>query len=322
MPATSLEGKDNLSAALKPVSVLGKVYCLSELSSPWSVSLSKKDHSLFHVILKGKCFLMYSDKEDAMVLNQGDLVIFPRGLAHALSDTRDALSVSFLKLLQDLKGPIPIVRYGGKGEKTKIVCGTFEIETGKESALLQVLPEVMHIRASNISAKWLKGTIDLLEHEARNYGNGSALIVSGLINLMLVQAIRLWIDNQPNTNRNGILGALQDRRIAAVMAAIHNQPKKEWNVGSLARIAGMSRSSFSAYFSSHIGQPPLAYVTNWRMQVAAQVLLNDTKMSLSRVSEEVGYLSQHAFSKAFKRYYGVSPSQFRIRDNSPVTMSL
>jgi AraC-like DNA-binding protein len=313
MPLTPLEGKDDLSGALKPVNVQGKIYCLSELSAPWSVSFSKKSDALFHVISKGRCFLMYSKEEAAIALNQGDLVIFPNGIAHVLSDTRDTLSVAFLKLVRGLKGPVPVVRYGGGGEITKIVCGTFEIETGQESGLLQVLPEVMHIRASSISAKWLKGTMDLMTHEAKNYGNGSALIVSGLINLMLVQAVRLWIENQPNNNGNGFLGALQDRRIAAVISAIHSQPQKDWNVGSLAKIAGMSRSSFSAYFSSYVGQPPLFYLTNWRMQVAAQVLRKNVNMSLSRVSEEVGYLSQHAFSKAFKRYHGVSPSQFRIR---------
>jgi AraC-like DNA-binding protein len=125
------------------------------------------------------------------------------------------------------------------------------------------------------------------------------------------KAVRLWIHNQPSENRNGFLGALQDRRIAAVIAAIHSQPQKEWNVRSLAKIAGMSRSSFSAYFSSHVGQSPLSYVTNWRMQVAAQILKNNLNMSMSQVSEKVGYFSQHAFGKAFKRYHGILPSEFR-----------
>ncbi|HET6267312.1 MAG TPA: AraC family transcriptional regulator [Acidobacteriota bacterium] len=316
MPITPLEGKDPLSGALKPVSVLGKLYCFSEFSAPWAVSFSKKKEALFHIILKGKCFLMHSEEKNPVALDQGDLLVFPKGVPHVLSDTREGLSVSFLKLVQGLKGPIPVVRHGGGGKKTKIVCGTFEIETGEESPLLQVLPEVMHINASSLSARWLNGTVELLTHEARNFGNGSALIVSGLINLLLVQAVRLWIDNQPEGNGTGFLGALQDRRIAAAIAAIHSQPEKEWSVESLAKIAGMSRSSFSAYFSSNIGQPPLSYVTNWRMQVAAQVLRKNTKMSLSRVSEEVGYFSQHAFSKAFKRYHGISPSEFRMQHSS------
>jgi AraC-like DNA-binding protein len=313
MPLTPLAGQDDLSNVLKPVSVLGKVYCFSELTAPWAVSFSKKEDALFHFIEKGKCFLMYSKTEKALVLNQGDLVIFPNGIAHVLSDKQENLSVSFLRLLRGLKGPIPLVRYGGGGEQTRIICGTFEIETGDENALLQVLPEVMHIPASSLTSRWLKSTFALLAHEARNFGDGSALIVSGLINLMLVQAIRIWIHNNPKNSSNGLLGALQDRRIAAVIAAIHRQPQKDWDVGSLGKIAGMSRSSFSAHFSSHIGQPPLSYLTNLRMQIAAQFLRKDIKMSLSRVSEEVGYLSQHAFSKAFKRYHGISPSEFRTQ---------
>jgi AraC-like DNA-binding protein len=313
MPLTPLEGKDDLSGVLKPVSVVGKVYCFSELTAPWAVSFTKKEYALFHLIQKGKCFLMHSKKEQPLLLNQGDLVIFPRSIPHVLADTPEILSVAFLKLLRGLPGPIPVVRYGGGGKQTIIICGTFEIETGSENALMQVLPELMHIPASSFPDKWLKSTIDLLAHEAKNFGNGSRLIVSGLINLMLVQAVRVWIQNQPNKNNNGLLAALQDRRIAAVISAIHSQPQRDWDVGSLAKIAGMSRSSFSAYFTSHIGEPPLSYVTNLRMQIAAQFLRKNINMSLSRVSEEVGYLSLHAFSKAFKRYYGVSPSEYRLR---------
>jgi AraC-like DNA-binding protein len=198
------------------------------------------------------------------------------------------------------------------GAQTALMCGSFDLETGKDNALLRVLPEVMHIRASSLSAKWLRAAIDLLAQEARNYGNGSALIVSGLINIIFVQAVRIWLQSQPE-NQRGLLGALRDRRIAAAIAAIHNQPQKDWDVRSLARIAGMSRSSFAALFSLLVGQPPLSYVSNWRMQIAAQLLRKHIKMSVNKVSKQVGYFSEHAFSKAFKRYHGVSPSQFRLQ---------
>ena len=312
MPRTLLQGKDALSDVLRPINVHGKVYCCSEFSAPWAVSFSKKNDALFHVIQTGKCFLKHSDDEEATELNQGDLVILPRGIAHMMGDTESNVTVSFHKLVQGLKGPIPVVRYGGGGEQTNLVCGTFELETGKENALLRALPDVMHIQATELSDKWLIGAIELLANEARNYGNGSKLIVSGLVNLIFVQAVRVWIQSNPQ-NDWGLLGALQDRRIAAAISAIHNQPQKAWDVASLARIAGMSRSSFSAHFSSLVGQPPLSYVSSRRMQMAAQLLRKEVKMNLSEVSGRVGYLSEHAFSKAFKRYHGVSPSQFRIQ---------
>src|SRR5262245_31995676 len=115
MPRTALEGKDNLSGILKPVSVNGKVFCRSELSAPWSVSFEKKEDAVFHMIEEGKCFLMYSAQENPMVLNQGDFVIFPNGSAHVLSDNPETLAVPFLKLLRGLKSSTPLVRYGGGG---------------------------------------------------------------------------------------------------------------------------------------------------------------------------------------------------------------
>src|SRR5262245_10275110 len=175
MPRTALEGKDNLSGILKPVSVNGKVYCSSELSAPWSISFEKKNDSLFHVIEKGQCFLMYSKQEVPLMLTQGDFVMFRNGAEHVMSDNHYTLSIPFLKLLRGLKGPTPLVQYGGGGEQTNMVCGTFELEAGKDNALLRILPEVMHFRASGFSKKCLLGAIDLLSHEASNYRDGSAL---------------------------------------------------------------------------------------------------------------------------------------------------
>jgi AraC-like DNA-binding protein len=316
MPKIPLDSRDDLSDLLKPVSVHGKIYCRSELTSPWAVSFPKKEYAIFHVIEKGNCYLTYSDNEDAIEVRQGDVLILPVGIPHVLADRKGISAVPFLGLVQGgFKGPSQVVNYGGGGDQTNMVCGTFELESGKDNALLRVLPNVIHIDASTFSDKWLIGAMDLLAHESRNYGSGSALIISGLINLVFVQAVRQWIQNQPENNR-GLLGALQDRRIAAVLTAIHNQPQKDWDVQSLAKIAGMSRSSFSAQFSSIIGQPPLSYVSYWRMQLAAQLLRHQIKMHVSEISQQVGYLSEHAFSKAFKRHHGISPSEFRTRQQA------
>jgi AraC-like DNA-binding protein len=312
MPRTALEGKDNLSGILRPVSVNGKVYCRSELSAPWGLSFEKKDVAVFHMIEEGKCYLMYSKEENPVVLNQGDFVIFPNGSAHVLSDDPETLSIPFLKLLRGLKGPTPLVQYGGGGGQTNLVCGAFKLETGKDNALLRILPEVMCVHADGLSQKSLLGALDLLSQEARNYGDGSALIINSLVNLIFVQAVRRWVQDQ-SKHQSGLLGALQDRRIASVLTAIHNDPQKDWDLRALARIAGMSRSSFASQFSSLIGQPPLSYLSYWRMQIAAQLLRQQTGMNMSEISQEVGYLSEHAFSKAFKRYHGVSPSQFRVQ---------
>jgi AraC-like DNA-binding protein len=312
MSRTALEGKDNLSGILKPVSVNGKVYCRSELSAPWSVSFERKNDAIFHMIEEGKCFLMYSKQEDPIELNHGDFVIFPTGSAHVLSDDPKSLAVPFLKLLRGLKGPAPLVQYGGGGKQTNLVCGTFKLEAGKDNALLRVLPELMYVRASGLSQKCLLGALDLLSHEARDYGDGSALTINSLVNLIFVQAVRRWVKEESKHQR-GLLGALQDRRIASVLAAIHNDPQKDWDLRSLSRIAGMSRSSFASQFSALIGQPPLSYLSYWRMQIAAQLIRQQLGMNMSEISREVGYLSEHAFSKAFKRHHGVSPLQFRMQ---------
>ena len=206
------------------------------------------------------------------------MLIFPNGLAHVLGDSPETSSVSFRKLVHGCQDPPPLLRDGGGWEQTDLICGTFTLEYGKDNALLRILPEVMHIRASALSDKWFSSAVGLLEQEVRNYGNGSALIVSGLINIVFVQALRIWIENEKN--QKGILGALQDHRIAAAISVIHNQPQKDWNVQSLAKIAGMSRSSFAARFSTLVGQPPLSYVSDCRMQIAAQLLRKHGKMRL------------------------------------------
>jgi AraC-like DNA-binding protein len=203
------------------------------------------------------------------------------------------------------------MRHGGGGAVSYFTCGSFEFQSPAESPLLSLLPPLIHIRGE--AEEWLASALQLLVYEARHARPGAKAMISRLTDVIFVQAVRIWMANQP-ADEAGWLGALRDPRIGAALGLIHRAPERAWSVSALAREVAMSRSPFAARFTALVGEPPLAYLTRWRMHLAMSLLRSDT-LSVSEVARRVGYESAAAFSKAFKRRFGLAPGASRRRNS-------
>ncbi len=309
-----LDATDVLTDVLSRLKLRGRVFCCSELTAPWSMSLDKSDFAHFHVIEEGEAWLMLG--RSSVRLGTGDLIVVPHGKGHVLSDSRNTPPASLKRLMRGrTSNGCHLMRHGGGGARTLMTCGSFRFESSFENPLLAVLPEVIHIRGNQDGVReWLEPTLSMLTWEARNPRSGSQTMIDRLTDIIFVQAVRLWVDSQPAAQA-GWLGALRDRQIGTALQLIHREPARDWSVSSLAVNVAMSRSPFAARFTQLVGEPPLSYITRWRMHLAAN-LLTDDDLTLSEIAERVGYDSEAAFSKAFKRRFGLAPGAYRRANSS------
>src|SRR5262249_35368585 len=267
----------------------------------------------FHVIERGGAWLRLagSARKTGVPLASGDLVLIPHGKGHSLCDSPSTPPVPIGKLVKPQTGWCNVVRHGGGGAPTLITCGAFEFGSANGNPVLQLLPQLIHIRGTQMSSEWMEPTLKMLAHEARNPRPGSGVIVARLIDIIVVQAIRVWLAEQP-AGVGGWLGALRDQQIGAALGVIHREAGRPWSVSQLARQVGMSRSPFAARFTALVGEPPLTYLTRWRLHAAADLLLR-TDQPIAEVAGGVGYQSEAAFSRAFKRAHGLAPLAWRRR---------
>ena len=193
-----------------------------------------------------------------------------------------------------------------------MICGVFHLQDGGDHALFSLLPSLIHIKGEQGRAvEWLDTTLKFMSSEIGAARPGSDTIVGRLTDILFIQSVRAWIDSQGNGGC-GWLTALNDPQIGAALGQIHRVPGQPWSVEALADRVGMSRSAFSARFSSLLGEPPIRYVTRWRMRLASN-WLRDTDISLTAISERLGYDSDGSFERAFKREVGVAPGAYRRR---------
>jgi AraC-like DNA-binding protein len=280
------------------------------MSAPWAMSLPADGYVRFHVIERGGAWLRMEDARELTPLASGDLVIVPHGHGHVLADCPKTEPVPINRLINGKADSVILLQHGGGGAQTLMTCCSFQFVNGDYNPLLAVLPPLIHIPSGHEQLdEWLEPTLKMLAYEARRQRPGSETLVARLIDIILVQAVRVWLDEQPH-DRGGWLGALRDPQIGAAIGLIHREPQRDWSVSSLAREVGMSRSIFAAKFSSLVGEPPLTYLTRWRLWQASR-LLAEGNISVGEVALRVGYESEAAFSKAFKRHFGQSPLAYR-----------
>lgn len=299
---------DVLADVLGRVRLQGRVFCCADLSAPWSLALPGGPDVHFHVVEHGGGYLRIHGEGGATALGSGDLVIVMGGGGHVLSDGAGVPAVPLGQLVELGGGRRHRLRHGGGGAETRLVCGAFRFEAVPGDPLLGVLPAVLHVRAERARG-WLAPALDLLMHEARHPGPGSEMLLTRLTDVVFVQAVRAWVEEQPK-GHGGWLGALRDPQIGAALGLIHRQSGRPWTVASLAREVALSRSPFAARFTALVGEPPLAYLTRWRMLVAAD-LLRRGELHVGEVGRRVGYESEPAFSKAFRRWFGAPPVTYR-----------
>jgi AraC-like DNA-binding protein len=307
----SLEKPDALTDVLDMLEPKGRVFCCSEVSAPWAMSIPGDGYVRFHVIERGGAWLIFEGAKHMTPLASGDLVIVPHGKGHILADSPKTKPVPIVRLIKGRTDSNLLLRHGGGGAQTLMTCCTFQFVNGNYNPFLAVLPPVIHIRSGREQLhEWLEPTLKMLAYEARHPRPGSETLIARLIDIILVQAVRLWVEEQPQS-KGGWLGALRDPKIGVALGLIHREPQRDWSVSSLAHEVAMSRSIFAAKFTSLVGAPPLTYLTRWRLWQASR-LLADGNLSVVETALRVGYESEAAFSRAFKRHFGHPPLDYRL----------
>jgi len=304
---------DALGEALHLLRMGGSLYCSSELTAPWGFELPQiEDAVMFHFVTSGMCWLEVESLQP-ILLAPGDLALVPHGRGHRLVSEPGSLAPSLFDLPRELVSErYEILRHGGGGSKTTLMCGVASFSHPVARHLLSLLPAAVTIHASEVpDSDWMQSTLRLIASEARSLRPGGETVVTRLADILVVQVIRSWIEQDPAARR-GWLGALQDERIGPAVALIHREPGCDWTVDALAREVSMSRSAFAARFALLVGEPPLKYLTRWRMNLALDRLTTED-ITVTDVAGSMGYQSEAAFSRSFKRFSGVSPRQAKRR---------
>jgi AraC-like DNA-binding protein len=278
--------------------------------------------SHFHVITSGSCWLQLQDGSAPVALEEGDLVlVIPRGSGYQLCDDLRTPPIPLTELVGNSRGGLrAVIRHGAGGPGTGLICGAFEFQGARVDSSLAILPPWIRVSKRESHAnEWLSATQRFLQKETHDPGMGSETIITRLIDVIFVEAVRTWLKEQPQ-GAAGWLGALRDRAIGTALGLVHKSPEKPWTVALLATKVGMSRSPFATRFAELVGQSPMSYLKHWRLRLAGK-LLDDRALSLSNIAERVGYESAAAFSRGFKREFGVAPAQYRRRGLAGVRIS-
>jgi AraC-like DNA-binding protein len=312
---------DPLGEALHLLRMNGGFYARSELTAPWGTSMPAMPGYLwFHVVIAGSFRLETPGAEPAIV-ERGDLVLIPKGEGHALLSDAGVPAPSILEIDREaISERYEVIRMGGDGPPTTLICGAVRFDHPAARSLIDVLPPVIHMEAAGTpQMDRIQATLSLMAAEARELRPGGEAVITRLGDIVVIQAIRAWIESDPAA-RTGWLGALQDPQIGPAITAIHRDPSREWTVAELAKEPAMSRSAFSARFTEVVGEPVMAYVTRWRMQVAYEALSTEGA-TVAELTERLGYRSEAALARAFKRVIGKPPGAVK-REGAAVDPAL
>jgi AraC-like DNA-binding protein len=269
------------------------------------------DLAHFALVSRGNCWLSVEGISDPIPLTGGDCFLLARGTSIVLRDsprTRPRMSFSQVALLAKSN----VAHYGGGGAPTTIVCGSFSFDRASLKPITQLLPSFILIKADQARTLALHNTMQALASEMAEQAPGSDVVANRLAEVLFIQTLRAHIASEPERFSKGWLRAIFDPQVGTALSAIHDSVNTPWTVESLAQAAGMSRSAFAARFKELLGQTPLEYVTEWRMQ-KAMPLLQQRDKKLIDVARSVGYESDAAFSKAFKRVVGANPGEYLKR---------
>ena len=307
---------DPLGEALHFLRMSGSFYCLAEFTAPWALDLPPmQDCVMFHLVTAGECRLEVPGAE-VCTLRPGALALVPHGRGHLLSSASGVTAAKLFELPRELVSDrYEHLRHGSGGAPTTMLCAAVRFEDPSAQHLLRLLPRLIAVDAWNSpELEWLQSTLRFLNTEARELRAGGETVITRLADILVIQAIRSWIATDPRA-QTGWLGALRDKQIGRAIALIHRDPARDWTVASLASAVGMSRSAFAARFTELVGEPTMHYLSRWKMH-AALTWLKESDAPLSQLASKLGYESEAAFSRAFKRLMGVSPGAARRQAGS------
>ncbi|MFE6865246.1 AraC family transcriptional regulator [Kitasatospora sp. NPDC057692] len=302
---------DILTEALSSMRTGQPASVRTEGRAPWGLRLPPVAGAGFHVVLYGTCWLVPLEEGAAPIaLSPGDVVFLRDGRGHVLADRPDTPAVPEQPSQFRPSLPIGTLAIGGDGPRTSLLCGNYHLDQARPHPLVRQLPEIVHLQTRHGRHPELSAAVQLLGAELENPRLGSTGIVPALIDSLLLYILRAWFEEQPPATAAGWAAALGDSAVAPALTAIHEAPSAAWTVESLAARAGLSRAAFARRFTMLVGEPPMSYLTRWRMTTAAR-LLRESEAPLTSVAAQTGYGSEYAFAKAFKREFGLAPGGYR-----------
>jgi AraC-like DNA-binding protein len=318
---------DVLSEVLKVVKLQGALFYNGEFSSPWSVRAASSrglaqyfapgaEHVIiYHLLIEGRASLRLDDG-NRLDLNAGDIVMIPHGDPHIMENGPPTQTVDDShQLAAVLAQGLKLWRFGGGGELTRFVCGYMACDPQLSKVFLAGLPPVFKVSIrDDVSGRWLENSIRFSVNEADTSRAGGEAVLARLSEVLFVEALRTYVANLP-TEQTGWLAGARDLEVGKTLALMHRNPAHPWTLATLAKEAGTSRSVLAERFRCYLGEPPMAYLTRWRLQLAAQMLCS-TNRSVAQISVQVGYESVAAFNRAFKREFEIPPARFRSHARS------
>lgn len=279
---------------------------------PWGLDVDPQPGATFHAVLAGTCWLHAADAP-ASRLMPGDVVLLPTNLAHTLSSTPDAPATPLATSIRTgARTPEGAIELPGEGAVTRLLCGAYDYDHEVAHPLLSLLPGALYLRAGVTADDGAVGaTLRLLQLELGAGQPGSRAAVARLIDLLFVQLVRAWMSSADDGEVSW-LRALHDPIVAEALALLHQQPQRDWTVDALAKESHVSRAALTRRFAKLVGEPPVSYLTRWRMDLAAK-RLRTTDDPVAVIANSVGYTSEYAFSRAFSRARGQPPGRYRTR---------
>jgi AraC-like DNA-binding protein len=304
---------DALADVLNVTRISGSVLAHVHAHEPWGLDLLLADGAAFHAVTAGSVWLEV-EGEPGRRLMPGDVVLLPAGLRHLLLS---APGVAAQRYEAPLKGEF-VTDEGdlvipGPGAASRFLCAGFSYDNELAHPLLSLLPRVLHVSPADEGPETqVQSTLRLLMGELKRRQIGCEAAVERLIEVLFVHVIRSWLETSADSTPPSWLSGLRDAVVAQALGLLHAQPERPWTIDGLAAATHVSRSTLVRRFNDFVGEPPAAYLTRWRMELAAQ-LLRESEQTVGRISHRVGYTSEFAFSRAFTRQRGEPPGRYRRR---------
>ena len=315
---------DVLSEVLRVVKLQGALFYNGEFSAPWSVyaasaqalaryfSTDSEHVVVYHLLTEGRACVRLENGA-RLPLEAGDIVMLPHGDRHVVENGPPTPTVDDSQHLAEiLSQGLKLWRVGGGGKITKFVCGYMACEPRLAQSFLGGLPPLFKVSIRrDPSGRWLENSIRFSVDQGGSARPGAEAVLAKLSEVLFVETLRLYMAELP-PDRTGWLAGARDPELGKALALIHRNPAHSWTIASLAREAGLSRSVLAERFRHYLNESPIAYLTRWRLQLGAR-MLSSTNYSASQIAAEVGYESEAAFNRAFKREFQVPPARFRAR---------
>jgi AraC-like DNA-binding protein len=311
---------DVLSEVLRSVKLQGALYFNGEFSAPWRVTARNAEIAplvcpgsehliVYHFLTEGRAYAELPDGERTE-LEAGDIVIFPHGDTHVIGNGEPATVDAAEALAPGLGKGLKLTRFGGGGAVTKFVCGYLACQPLLTGMILAGLPRLMKVRiGEDAGGQWVRNSIQFLAVEESQKPAGSKVVTAKLAEVLLIETLRRYV-NELAPEQKGWLAAVGDRAVGTALGLLHQYPAKDWTVQGLAKSCGLSRTRLAERFRSFVGQSPMAYLGEWRVRLGAEMLM-ESEISVAEIAGQVGYGSEAAFNRAFRRQFGSPPAQFR-----------